>query len=229
MDTVISVHLADVGIGTALGLVRKGLKPKDVAGLRHTDVGTAAPLSAAAFPRPTLRRVGLFGFWDDDEAIDRFEQDHPVAAALQGGWRARLEPLRKYGSWPGLSEDIPGDRHTEYDGPAVVLTLGRVRLTQLPRFLRTSAAAERSALEAQGSIWMTALARPPFVATCSLWESTKALSTYAYGGRDRGHPDAIDADQAEPFHKMSAFVRFRPYRVAGGLSGPNPLPEHALN
>jgi hypothetical protein len=68
------------------------------------------------------------------------------------------------------------------------------------------------------------MARPPFVATCSLWESTEALSTYAYGRRDRGHPDAVAADAANPFHHVSAFVRFRAYDCVGGLGGRNPLP-----
>lgn len=228
MDSVVSVHLADVSVGTALGLLLKAPKVDAIAGLRHADVGTATPLSASALPRPTLRRVGLFGFWESDEALDEFEREHPVAAKLREGWRARLEPLRAHGTWPGLPADLPSGRHTDYDGPAIVLTLGRVRMTQVPRFLRTSAQAERAVLEAPGSIWTTALAKPPFVATCSLWESTKALSTYAYGVSDRAHQDAIDADRAKPFHKMSAFVRFRPYRVEGGLSGANPLPEHAL-
>ena len=40
----------------------------------------------------------------------------------------------------------------------------------------------------------TALARPPFVATCSLWESTRDLATYAYGARQAAHPDAMMFD-----------------------------------
>lgn len=225
---VVSVHLADVGIGSALGLLRRVPAPGSIGGLRHAEIGAAVPLSASALPRPALRRVGLFGFWDDDEAVERFTAEHPVGQKLRDGWQARLTPLRAFGSWPGLPPDLSASRHTDYDGPAVVLTLGRLRLTQVVRFLRTSAKAEEAALEAPGAIWTTALARPPFVATCSLWTSTRALSTYAYGARDRRHLDAVEADRAKPFHKRSAFVRFRPYRVEGSLSGTNPLSTDAL-
>ena len=31
--------------------------------------------------------------WDDDESIDRFLADHPLAAKLSSGWHVRLEPL----------------------------------------------------------------------------------------------------------------------------------------
>src|SRR6185436_8818505 len=119
-----------------------------------------------------------------------------------GGWRARLEPLRAWGTWPGLPADTPRTRNVDTHGPAVVLTLGRLRATQIVRFLRTSAPAERAAREAPGLTWGTALARPPFVATCSLWQSTQASSAYGFGSTP-AHPAAIAAHQAQPSHRDS--------------------------
>jgi hypothetical protein len=225
---VVSVHIADVGPRRGLGLLLKRYRPGSIAGLRHANVGNAGVLSASVLPKVMPGRIGLVAFWDDAASLDRFVQEHPIAQRLSSGWHARLEPLRRFGSWPGLADEIPVSRHTDYDGPAVVLTLGRLRLTQAPRFLRTSAKAEAAVVDAPGSIWATGIARPPFVATCSLWESSRALATYAYGNSDRRHPDAIDVDVAKPFHHQSAFVRFRPYHVQGGLTGRNPLEEHAL-
>ena len=83
----------------------------------------------------------------------------------------------------------------------------------------------RRVLTAPGMLWTTGLAKPPFVATCSLWESTDALSSYAYGQAEPAHHDAIAAARAKAFHHQSAFVRFRPYAVEGSLGGANPLPE----
>ena len=166
--------------------------------------------------------------WDDDVALDRFQAEHPLAKKFAEGFHVRLEPLRAYGSWPGLPADVPTERSVDYDGPAVVLTLGRLRLTQTVRFLRTSGKAEAKVVRAPGLIWATALARPPFLATCSLWEDTRALSTYAYGHSDPRHSDAINAQAAKDFHHQSAFIRFRPYGAHGSLSGRNPLREHAL-
>src|SRR5438105_8944433 len=185
MGMVASVHLADVGVGTALGLIRKAPDPGSVKGLRHANVAVAGALGGSVLPSPTLGRVGLIAFWDDDEAIDRFDADHPLAQRLATGWRVRLEPLRAFGEWPGLPGTVAGGRSVDYDGPAVVLTLGRVRLTRVVPFLRTSAKAEAAVLTAPGVIWATGMARPPFVATCSLWESSGAVMTYAYG---RGEP-----------------------------------------
>jgi hypothetical protein len=226
---IASVHFADIPVRSVLGLLRKAPKPGSIEGLRHADIGIAAPLSASLRKSPSLHRVGLVGFWDSDDAVNRFLSGHPLARKLAGGWHTKLEPLRAHGSWPGLPSDTPRARTTEYDGEAVVLTLGRFRFLRAPRFFRTSAKAEGRVLTAPGLIWATGLARPPFIATCSLWENTDALSTYAYGSSEAAHPDAITADRATPFHHQSAFIRFRPYGAEGNLDGKNPLREHALS
>jgi len=226
---IASVHIADVGARPALRLLRKAPSPASSPGLRQANVALAAPFSPSPLPSPDWGRVALIALWDDDVSLDRFLVEHRAAAALAGGWHVRLEPLRAWGSWPGLPDDLPSERTVDHDGPAVVVTLGRLRLTQAVRFLRTSAKAAGAVLEASGLTWATGLARPPFFATCSLWQSTRALSTYAYGRRGAGHPAAIAADQAKPFHHQSAFVRFRPYRSSGRLEGRNPLPEQWMS
>ena len=222
-----SVHLANVGVRSTLGIVRKSVRPGSIDGLRDANVGVTAPFGKHRRP-PTPGRVGLVSFWDDGATLDRFEAAHPLAKKFADGFHVRLEPLRAYGSWPGLPTDVPTERSVDYDGPAIVLTLARLRLSQTVRFFRTSAKAEAKVANAPGLIWATALARPPFLATCSLWENTRALSTYAYGHSDPRHSDAIGTQAVKDFHRESAFIRFRPYGARGSLQGRNPLKEHAL-
>jgi hypothetical protein len=220
---IASVHVADVGARRALGLLRKAPKPGSIAGLRSAKVALAAPLGGSVAPKPQLGRVALVAFWDDDHAVDRFLTEHRLAAALAGGWHSRLEPLRAFGAFPGLPPDVPRPRVVAHEGPAVVLTLGRLRLTQAVRFLKASNKAENGVVGADGLIWATGMARPPFVGTCSLWESDEALSAYAYWSDAGPHPAAIAEDRAKPFHHQSAFIRFRPYASAGRWDGSDPL------
>lgn len=222
---IASVHIADVGARTAFGQARKAPRPSAVPGLRHANIGLAAPLSKRVMPSPQFGRVGLIAFWDAEEALDRFEDSHPLAQRLAGGWHARLEPLRMFGSWPGVPDDIARSRADSDDGEKVVLTLGRLRLPQAPRFLRTSAKAEGALASASGLTWATGIAKPPFVATCSLWQSTEALSDYAFGDGDPAHADAIKEQARKQFHHESAFIRFHPLSTRGSLGGKNPLSE----
>lgn len=215
-----TVHLADVGPGAALRTVlRPGLS--DVAGLRWGQVALLAPLAMSG--PPSVRRVGLLAFWDDEEAVDAFVDTHAVGRRLAGGFHARLRPLRAYGAWPGLPPEVPHTRAVPHEGPVVVLTLGRLRLSQAVRFLRASRPAERAAVEHDGMVWGTAGVRLPFVATVSVWRDTKAAVAYAYGQRHPEHSQAIGAQQRKDFHKQSAFIRFAPLRVEGALDGRNPL------
>jgi hypothetical protein len=222
---IASVHIANVGLGSALSLVRRAPKPAEVGGLRHSEVAITAPLSASILARPDLGRAALVGFWDDEAALDGFLAGHPVATKLAGGWHVRLEPLRAFGTWPGLPSDTPTTRVVEHEGPVAALTIGRLRFSQAPRFLRTSTKAEARALGAPGLIWASGLARPPLVSTFSLWESTRALATYAFGRAEPAHPEAIAEGERKPFHHRQAFIRFRPYGSVGHLDGRNPLPE----
>jgi hypothetical protein len=222
---IASDHIADVGGWSAVSFLRKTPKAREVSGLRHANVALTAPLSASLLARPDPRRVALVAFWDADEALDRFLAGHPTAAKLAGGWHVRLAPLRAFGSWPGLPSDTPASRVVEHEGPVAALTLGRLRLSQSVRFLRASAKAEARALAAPGKIWATGLARPPFVSTFSLWESTRALATYAFGLAEPAHPEVIAESDTKPFHHQQAFIRFRPYGSVGHLDGRNPLTQ----
>lgn len=221
-----SVHIADLGAKTMLSVARQRPKKDQVPGLADAHLATAAPLRASAVPKLSLGRLALISMWEDDAAIDEFEATHPVAQAMSGGWSVRLEPLRRWGSWPGLPESVPTDRVPggDHAGPFAVLTLARTRMSQIVRFLRTSQPAEAAAVAAPGLVWGTAVATPPFFATVSLWDSTRSLSTYAYGRSQPAHHDAIEVDKAKPFHYESAFIRFRPYASKGSLGGKNPLP-----
>jgi hypothetical protein len=220
---IASVHLADVRPVTALSLLRRAPDVSGIQGLRSARIALATPMRTSSLPKLSLRRVGLVAFWDDEASLDAFETTHPTAAALAGGLRMHLAPLRAFGSWPGLDADVPKARHVDYEGPAVVLTLARTRFSQAVRFLRTSAKAEAATAGAPGLLWATALARPPFVATCSLWESSEAIATYAFEDASAAHPSAIRAGRTKPFHHEEAFIRFRPIAVAGGLGGTNPM------
>ena len=207
-----SVHLADLG-------PRARWRALTTARPAHSHSVIAVGLGGSFLISPDLRRVGLIALWDNEKELDSFLATHPLADILDGGWWVRLAPVRASGTWPGLPGNLPRDHAAETGGPAAVLTLGRLRPSQSVRFRRASARAEARLAETEGVLWATGLARPPLVATFSLWRSTAALTSYAY--RDRAHAEVL---RARPFHRRSAFVRFRPYQSEGWLDGRNPLP-----
>jgi hypothetical protein len=222
---IASIHIADVGELAGLRLLLRSQPAKRTSpGLRYAALMAASPLSDGRVPRPSPGRIGLFAAWDSEPALDRFLDRDPLAEALRGGWRARLQLTHLFGAWPPLGEVVSDQPPMADDEPAAVLTLGRLRLSQVVRFVKAGGAAERLAVSDPALVRGTGLARPPaLVATFSLWQSTVAMRAYASGNRGREHRDAARAHSARPFHHDSAFFRFRPYDSRGSWDGTDPL------
>lgn len=221
---IVSVHIASVGARAALGALRRPPDPPSVPGLRYAETTITAPLGEGS-PLTTSRLdpLGLIAAWDEDSALDEFMHDHPLASLLAEGWMTRLEPLRVSGAWP----DMPGLPEKQLpvadDEPVAALTLGRLRLHRTRPFLHSAAPAEREVASAPGKLAAIGFGRPPrLVSTFSLWRSAAAMRDYAY--RKAGtHMAAVQADRERPFHRESAFIRFRPYASQGTWNGHDPL------
>lgn len=222
---IFSVHLADVG-NRMLWCLRRTPTADDAPGLRYAAVTLTAPLGGELLPRVHPGRVGLVAAWDDDEALDRFLADHPLAQRLEVGWHLRMTSLRASGTWSALPELERSEGQVAPDEPVAAVTFGRLRTTNMVRFLKASAPAEKLATESTGLLASSGLARPPHLfVTFSLWRTLTAMQDYAYGGNGSGHQDAVRAHAAKPFHHESIFARFRPYKSAGKLDGRDPFTE----
>lgn len=224
--SVVSVHIADVGVPKSLRLVRHP-RPGSIPGLVQANAGFGATFGTAP-ARPSPGRVGLIAFWEDEDALERFEASHPLADALGGGLVVHARPLRIHGAWPGVGEDVPKQRNVEHDGPVLVLTLAKTKFTRSIPFFRASQPAEKAVVHAPGNVFSSAVLRPPFISSVSLWESSASAMDYAYSGHQAGHPEAITAGRAKPFHHQQAFIRLAIDEVRGSLAGRNPFPAAAI-
>jgi len=204
-------------------MLRERPRLSDVPGLTYAEPVLSTPLRDGPVPRPGPGRIGLIAAWEDDGALDRFLDDHPLAARFADGWHVRLEPLRVYGSWSRMPGLPVREKPVDDEEPVAVLTLGHTKLHRAVPFLRTSEPAERAAIGDPAVLASTAFARPPrFVSTFSLWRSAAAMRGYAHSAGG-AHQAAVKADRAKPFHREAAFIRFRPYASRGSWSGRDPL------
>ena len=218
---ITSVHVAKLGPSAA---VFRGPKPSNVGGLLSANAGMASPLGPELVPRLDPTRSAMLAFWESEQALDDYLGSDSVGQKFANGWQARLEPLRAYGSWPGLPADTPRSRAVVTEGPVVVTTMAKLKMTQAYRFFKTTAIAESRVITSPGMVWATGFGSPPFVATVSLWESAQAAADYAYGATQPEHPDAMKVNKAKGFHHESAFVRYRPLSISGSVTeGRNPI------
>jgi hypothetical protein len=220
---IMSLHLAEVSTGKAMSALRSGPAPQAHEGLHWASTFLMSPLRAekAMFDvKPT--GAALLAAWDNDEALDRY-LSHASARPYDNGFRARFEPVRTVGAWPGLLElprrEIPVDDH-----PIGVLTLARVRMNRAVPFVAAASHAERDAAHHPAFLEGTSLIKPPNqVATFSLWRSVKEMRQYTVGSYPGGHVRAMKRHEERDFHHETIFVRLRPYAVDGHWNGRNPL------
>jgi hypothetical protein len=220
---IVSIHIADLGLGATPRVLLRPPRPSDVDGLTYVETTITAPLGEPPLPPKQSGRVGMIAAWEDDDALDRFLSTHRLGKQLSGGWQVRLQPLRVFGSWKGLT-GLPAKPLPVDDGePVGVLTLGRLRLLRAGPFHRSAVPAEQEAVANPAVLASIGLARPPrLVATFSLWRTAAEMREYATvaGGT---HEAALKAHATRPFHHESAFVRFRPYASRGSWDGADPL------
>jgi hypothetical protein len=221
---IVSIHLADVGPLQVQRLLLRGIDAIKVPGMTYAEPALAAPLGNR-LPRPQFGRIGLIAAWEDDAGLDGFLAGHPFGERVAGGWHARLEPRRCFGSWAGMTGLPTSELPVRDDEPVAALTLGRLRILRTRSFLKSGAPAERDAVRNPAVLASTGLARlagPRLVSTFSIWRSAAAMREYAFG-KAGSHQAAVRADRTRPFHHESAFIRFRPYASQGSWDGRDPL------
>jgi hypothetical protein len=116
----------------------------------------------------------------------------------------------------------------EHDGAVLVLTLAKTKFSRFIPFFRASQPAEKAVVKAPGNVFSSAVLRPPFISSVSLWESSEAAMDYAFSGDQVGHPEAIAAGRVKPFHHQQAFIRLAIDEIRGSLAGRNTLPPGSV-
>jgi hypothetical protein len=218
-----SFHLARMPVRDAADAL---LRPPSASGLRHLEVLAGMRLGAPVVSphRMQIRRLAVFAEWDDEAALEAFLTERPFGRRLRDGWQVRLEYLRRWGAVREL-DHLPSETgRTDPGEPVVAVTLARMRLPELPRFLHWGRPVERQVRDHPETTLALAAMRPPrTVATFSVWTSARAMTGMVFG-RDGGdtarrHGEAMAERDRRDFHHEFTTLRFRPLSEHGSWEG----------
>ncbi|MCP2251453.1 hypothetical protein LY13_000181 [Prauserella aidingensis] len=225
-------HLAELApTSTARRLVRAP-SGRTTPGLRHAECLAMIRLGAPTVSpeRLQLGRIAMFAEWEGEAALDRFLSHDRLGRRLAAGWHVRLRFLRRYGQIAALPDLPPRAGTAESDEPVVAVTVARLSLPELPRFLRWGKSVERLVAGHPGATFATAAIRPPRTfATFSVWRSVREMTDMVHGRSDvpegRAHSVAMAEQHRRDFHHESTFMRFRPLSEHGTWQGGPLLPR----
>ncbi|MFF3038649.1 hypothetical protein [Arthrobacter citreus] len=221
--SIYSFHLANLPPLTAAGAMVRQLKAP---GLVHAEVFAGMELGAPIVSprRMQLKRTAVFAHWEDERSLTDFLTGHPFGRKLDQGWHVRLQFLRRWGKvseFSGLPESAESANPHE---PVVAVTLARLRLPELPRFIRWGRPVETQIRDhPEATLAMAGIRLPRTVSTFSIWTSTRAM-TGMVSGRDAGetarrHTEAMTERERRDFHHEFTTLRFRPLSEHGSWQG----------
>lgn len=224
--TVHTFHLAEVPAAVGARALLRVPPPGSVPGLDHAECLSLMRLGAPTLSpdRLQLRRLAVFAQWHDDAALDRYLEQDPLGRALARGWHVRLQFLRRWSTLAALPGLPVRAGRWDRDEPVVAVTLARMRLGRVPRFLRWGKPVERLVRDHPGTTLALAAFRPPHtISTFSVWRTVREMEEMVRGRSDVRDPARHAAAMAErerrDFHHEFATYRFRPLSEHGAWEG----------
>jgi hypothetical protein len=163
---------------------------------------------------PALSRQVLLTAWRREIDFDRFLQ-HPLiqrlAAQDRHSWRSSFDVVSTRGSYYG-TKPLAGSEMVA-DGPFAALTLGRIRLRSLARFVREGVRLGSFTRDAPGLVSAVSAGWPPTGnCTISIWESEQHMLDFAYRDHE-GHGATVHRDPPILAEQLNARLRLR--RIEG--------------
>jgi len=223
---VFSFHLARTTFATTASALLSPPTLDRAPGLRHAEcmtvMGLGSPILSAA--RMQVTRLAVFASWESEGALDAFLTNTELGGHLATGWHVRLDFLRRWGRVAEF-DDLPAQAGEVGPlDPVVAVTLARLKLTQVPRFIRWGKPVEQLVRDHPGTTLALAAMRPPrTVCTFSVWRSQREMLDMV-----RGHGSAFGAERhaaamvertRKDFHFEFTTLRFRALGEHGTWEG----------
>lgn len=225
--SIFTFHLAKIPVFAAIKFLIFPPKPSNNKGLIHGEIMNAMKLGAPIFStsRMLLRQVVYFAQWEDDAAIDAFLLHNPLGQYLAKGWYTRLHFLRQWGTIeafkiPLTTDDISSDP----EAPVVAVTIARMKLLQVPRFIHWGRPVEKLVRDHPDITYATAAIRyPRTVSTFSIWNTQTAMTDMVRGHsavpQPKRHADAMNERNRKDFHFEFTTLRFSAIAEYGSWEG----------
>lgn len=173
--------------------------------------------------RILMNKIEVFAQWENEESIDKFLKENKLGRKLLKGWHTRLTYARQWGKIDEF--EIPKESIDLSDEePVVAVTVARMKLTQIPRFIRWGRPVEKLVRDHPGKTLSTAGIRlPNTVSTFSIWKNKLEMEGMVHGhssvDRPKRHSNAMVERERKDFHFQFTTLRFRPISEHGSWLG----------
>lgn len=224
--SIFSYHLLKANMFAAAKVLCKPPGPGKVPGLIHAECMTAMTLGSQIFSpsRMLVSQLVVFAQWADEVHLDNFLRDHGLGKTLAKGWHTRLFFLRQWGIIDKFQLANEAPVIPAFDGAIVAVTLARMKLLQVPRFIKWGRPVEKLVRDHPGKTLALASFRlPRTVSTFSVWKNQQEMLDMVQGHSNVPEPMRHSAAMLErnrkDFHIQFTTLRFCPISEFGEWQG----------
>ena len=225
--SVFTYHLAKTKVSTAISALLAPPNSTNASGLIHAECMSSMTLGSSVISpeRIKFNQLAVFAKWENHNAIDDYLDESKLGKVLTGGWHVRLEFTRRWGhidEFDGLAERVGDD---DMNAPVVSVTLARMKLLQVPRFISWGKPVEELVRDHPGTTLSTASIRlPRTVSTFSIWKTQREMLEMVWGNspsisKPERHAVAMKERERKDFHKQFTTLRFKALSEHGEWKG----------
>ncbi len=221
--TIFSYHLVETGFfATLKSLINQ---PKCHNGLIHIETMAAMTLGAPLFStsRILMNQIAVFAQWENEKALDSFLGTQKFGQILKKGWYLRLNFTRSWGTLDGYV--IPENDPEQFqEGPVAAITVARMKLPEVPRFIHWGRPVEKLVRDHPGtSLSLASIRLPRTVSTFSIWKNQKEMTNMVHGHSEvpkpKRHSNAMKERNRKDFHFEFTTLRFEAISEHGTWKG----------
>lgn len=218
--------LARTTPGHTLAALYRPPRREQIPGLIHAECMAKMQLGAAVYSptRMQLQNLTMFAAWECEEALEEFLKNTPLGRRFSSGWHVRMTFLRRWGIVREFADLPENEGSADPEAPVVAVTLARMRLPEVPRFIRWGKPVEELVRDHPGAILASASMRlPRTVSTFSIWSSQREMAAMVHGhgniDRPKRHATAMRERERKDFHFEFTTLRFKPISEHGAWEG----------
>lgn len=224
--TIFTYGFATTTIGTTLAAMYHPPTRAQIPGLIQSECMANMKLGASVFSpeRMQLNHLSMFAAWESHEAIDHFYSETQLGKKFATGWHVRMTFLRRWGRVKEFDWLPESEGESDAAWPVVAVTLARMKIPEVPRFIRWGKPVEELVRDHPGTTLASASMRlPRTVSTFSIWTTQKEMSEMVHGkshvDRPERHSHAMKERDRKNFHFEFTTLRFKPISEHGTWQG----------
>jgi hypothetical protein len=233
---VFTLGLAKTPLHLTLSSLYRPPTRSSVPGLVHAECLTPMRLGSPILSpaRMQLGKVVMFAAWESEDAVEEFMGTSKLGKAIAAGWHIRMAFLRRWGAVGKLSALPESSGESDPQAPVAAFTLARMRLPEVPRFLKWGRPVEVLVRDhPETTFSMAAIRYPRTIATFSIWKTQQAMVDMVRGksavAQPMRHIEAMMERERRDFHHEFTTLRFRPIAELGSWEGRTTLlPDGAI-